>query len=165
MWTSLSFRINMASLSYVIPEICCIASSTRFLFQSASHNVRLCLLDDMPNNSNGRGCHGSDAPHLSLVTGERGVGTKLWESLFSEGGNICCTLASFVFCRKIFPNKDVKPDYKSSIWLFFFLRFLLCFCFSLSPSPHVFSFITFSLLPSFIPRCNQIDMNTFRLTE
>lgn len=57
---------------YVIAEICCIASSTRFLFLSASHNAPLRLLDDVPNNSSGRGCHGygnrSDAPHLSLVT-------------------------------------------------------------------------------------------------
>lgn len=79
-----SFRINMdpprTSLSYVILEFCRIASSTRFLFRSASHNVQLCLLDNKPNNSSRRGCHGygnrSDAPHLSLVTGGS-VGTKV----------------------------------------------------------------------------------------
>lgn len=54
-----SFRINTepphyklcTSLSYVILEFCRIASSTRFLFRSASHNVLLSLLDNKPNNS------------------------------------------------------------------------------------------------------------------
>lgn len=77
------------SLSYVILEFCRIASSTRFLFRSASHNVQLCLLDNKPNNSSRRGCHGygnrSDAPHLSLVTERGSVGTKVEECLVFAG--------------------------------------------------------------------------------
>lgn len=99
------------SLPYVIPEICCIASSARFLFLSASHNALLCLLDDMPNNSSGRGCHGygnrSDAPHLSLVTEERRMGTKVRKSsLFSRGG----------MCAALFPLLPVFPPTSSSAW-------------------------------------------------
>lgn len=76
-------------LSYVILEFCWIASSTRVLFRSASHNVQLRLLDNKPNNSSRRGCHGygnrSDAPHLSLVTEGGSVGTKVSQCLVFAG--------------------------------------------------------------------------------
>lgn len=87
-WNPLHHKVH-AGLSYVILEFCRIASSTRFLFWSASHNVQLCLLDNKPNNSSRRGCHGygnrSDAPHLSLVTGGGSVGTKVLQCLVFAG--------------------------------------------------------------------------------
>lgn len=68
------------SLSYVILEFCRIASSTRFLFRSASHNVLLPLTTS-PIIAAERGCHGygnrSDVPHVSLVTEEGSIGTEV----------------------------------------------------------------------------------------
>lgn len=150
-WWSLSISFSMApphtSASYAIPEICCIASSTRFLFLSASHNVPLCLLDNIPNNSSERGCHGycnrSDAPHLSLVTAERGVGTKVWESLLSQEGSTYGTVEeqSFLFLSSHNSNKLLFVCF-----VLFHFSLPLCCCFTLS-SFHPFYFFTCFLPP------------------
>lgn len=145
------------SLSYVILEFCRIASSTRFLFRSVSHNVQLCLLDNKPNNSSRRGCHGygnrSDAPHLSLVTEGGSVGTNVWQCLVFAGR----FYQSHSIVTMIYLLKEViKNNFPESS-----LRrtcFLICSCFRFP----LFSLYLYSLLsfPS-----NQINTNAFRLTE
>lgn len=169
----LSFGINAApphyictGLSYVIPEICCTASRAWFLFPSSSHNVPLSLLDDMPNNSSGRGCHGygnrSDAPHLSLVTEERWIGTKVGESFFSQAGNACCTLATSAQVKKKGKIQTTLWSYRVKknlpcLWLIYFSSKLFLFLSLFSPQ------ITFSLFHPLlnIPASNQINTDNF----